>query len=100
MSGRDIEVYDELATFDGYPVHDNHLLQWPASRKVWDTKQAENLVVWDNDLVETALTNEVEACLDGTNLGHKYTDSIVSEVLEYYDSSRIPDISLGELLNT
>lgn len=56
--------------------------------------------MWDNDLVETALTNEVEACLDGTNLGHKYTDSIVSEVLEYYDSSRIPDISLGELLNT
>ena len=68
----------------------------------WDTKQAENLVVWYNDLVETALTNDVEAWLDNSNRDHKDADRIVAEVLdEYYDSGRIaPDISLDELLNT
>lgn len=66
----------------------------------WDTKQAENLTVWYDDVVEASLANDVLAWLDARDEIQVPADDVVAEVLNLYSEGvLVPDTSLKEMLN-
>lgn len=66
----------------------------------WDTKQAENLTVWYDDVVETSLANDVLAWLDVHDEMQAPADDVIAEVLNFYSEGvLVPDTSLEEMLN-
>lgn len=66
----------------------------------WDTKKAENLSVWYDNTVETALENDVVAWLEVRDDITAKTEDVVSEVFRLFGLGKlVPDTDLEDMLN-